>query len=209
MARRALLVARVVTVVLLLATMLPGIAGRFLVLDEPLDQADAIVVLGGDTPQREIEAARLYRDGWAPRVILVHAQVDHQEEATLKRIGINRPPVWERRYRTLLDEGVPDDAIDRQEAWARDTLDELEVVASVLPDGASAILVSSSQHTRRVRIYWDYVNHGQRVGRAHPTLGDGFDPEYWWQDVRARRAVLTEYAGIGNWALGFPIRRPA
>ena len=45
-------------------------AGAWLVLEDPLQPADAIVVLGGGAPFRAMEAAKLYNQGWAHQVWL-------------------------------------------------------------------------------------------------------------------------------------------
>ena len=39
--------------------------GALLIVEDPLRQAIAIISLAGQTPFREIEAAQLYRQGWA------------------------------------------------------------------------------------------------------------------------------------------------
>src|SRR5262245_27395681 len=44
--------------------------GNQLIRNDRLSRADAIVVLGGGTPLREIEAADLYRAGYAPRLLM-------------------------------------------------------------------------------------------------------------------------------------------
>ena len=49
---------------------LRGIA-TVLVTEDRLEPAAAIVVLAGHVPLREMEAARLYHGGWAPRLVLV------------------------------------------------------------------------------------------------------------------------------------------
>src|SRR6266545_2100085 len=43
----------------------------FLIVEDPLRPAAAIVVLGGQSPFREIEAARLFAERWAPEVIVI------------------------------------------------------------------------------------------------------------------------------------------
>ena len=45
--------------------LLRGLANAWIVHD-PLSRADAIVVLGGGMQTRPFEAARLYREGYAP-----------------------------------------------------------------------------------------------------------------------------------------------
>src|SRR5262249_24130146 len=44
--------------------------GRALVVEDPVAKADAIVVVAGGTPSREEAAARLFREGLAPDVVL-------------------------------------------------------------------------------------------------------------------------------------------
>ena len=46
--------------------------GRWLVDPDPLQHARAIVVLSGRLPFRSMEAAEVYRQGWAPEVWLFH-----------------------------------------------------------------------------------------------------------------------------------------
>src|SRR5712692_3630757 len=45
-------------------------ASQALVVDDPRERADAIVVVAGSTPSREETAAGLFRTGWAPRVLV-------------------------------------------------------------------------------------------------------------------------------------------
>ena len=47
--------------------------GRWLVVEDPLAKARAIVVLSGAMPSRALEAAKLYREGYAPEVWLTHS----------------------------------------------------------------------------------------------------------------------------------------
>jgi uncharacterized SAM-binding protein YcdF (DUF218 family) len=44
--------------------------GRWLVVEDPLDKAQAIVVLSGGMPMRAREAAKLYNAGYAPQIWL-------------------------------------------------------------------------------------------------------------------------------------------
>ncbi|MEO8523069.1 MAG: YdcF family protein, partial [Acidobacteriota bacterium] len=60
-----LLLAILITGLVALLAFLP-FAGRYLVLEQPLEHADAIVVLAGARVERWLEAVDLYRAGWAP-----------------------------------------------------------------------------------------------------------------------------------------------
>src|SRR5260370_27425580 len=60
--------------------------GRWLVVEDPLEKARAIAVLSGRMPLRAIEAAKLYRQGYAPEVWLTHSS---QPGESLKPMGIS------------------------------------------------------------------------------------------------------------------------
>lgn len=44
--------------------------GAYLVVEDALQPASAILVLNGESPLRALEAAKIYKEGWAPKVIL-------------------------------------------------------------------------------------------------------------------------------------------
>ncbi|MGI9533407.1 MAG: hypothetical protein ACR2NW_00515, partial [Thermodesulfobacteriota bacterium] len=44
--------------------------GDYLVVEDPLEKADAIFVFGGSVPNRIIEAADIYTEGYAPVIII-------------------------------------------------------------------------------------------------------------------------------------------
>src|SRR5919197_2218918 len=60
-----------------------GALGDFLVARDELRQADAIVVLAGNSPYRAQYDAELYKAGWAPRVLISNELVmSHGVEVT-------------------------------------------------------------------------------------------------------------------------------
>jgi len=59
--------------------------GRWLVVEDPLVKARAIVVLSGAMPLRAIEAGKLYREGYAPEIWLTHST---EPGETLEEMGI-------------------------------------------------------------------------------------------------------------------------
>ena len=65
---------------------LRGIAS-FLIVEDSLERAAAIVALAGQTPFREMEAAKLYRAGLAPQVVIVGEAPSAESEA-LRELGI-------------------------------------------------------------------------------------------------------------------------
>ncbi|MFQ5812670.1 MAG: YdcF family protein [Anaerolineae bacterium] len=198
------LLAGVTAVVLTYAPLLRGLA-TFLVVEDPLRSAAAIVVLGGHLPFREMEAARLYRAGWASQVVLVRG-AQREEHRALRALGISPARGWELRRKVLLRLGVPSSAILVPEERAEATLEELRVVARTLRhNGAPVILVTSKYHARRVRLTWEYVTEGKSEGIVRPAQGDPFDVGKWWKERRFALAVVREYLGLLNYWAGFPV----
>src|SRR5712691_12574554 len=106
--------------------------GRWLVVEDPLAKARAIVVLSGAMPLRAVEAAKLYRAGYAPEIWLTHSA---EPAETLKGLGI--PFAGEDYYSklVLIHEGVPLEAIHVLEPPVVNTVDEIRAVAAVLTRG--------------------------------------------------------------------------
>src|SRR5580698_2073370 len=185
------------------AVFLLGI-GRWLAVEGPLEKAQAIVVLSGRMPLRAIEAAKLYREGYAPKVWLTHSA---EPGATLKAMGISF--VSEDAYNTqvLMHGGVPADAIRVLQPPIINTADEIAAVSAALDEekGARVILVTSKVHTRRVRILWHRLaaSHGQAIVRA--ASDDPFDPGHWWRTTSNALDVVRESLGILNAWAGMPL----
>ena len=66
----------------------------FLIIEDSLEPAAAIVALGGVPPFREMEAARLYHAGWAPRVVIVRG-ARREDSRALQDMGIEVAGSWE------------------------------------------------------------------------------------------------------------------
>jgi uncharacterized SAM-binding protein YcdF (DUF218 family) len=177
--------------------------GRWLVVEDPLAKARAIVVLSGAMPMRAIEAAKLYCEGYAPEVWLTHST---EPAETLEHMGI--PFAGEDHYDTLvlLHEGVPAAAIRVLEPPIVNTADEIRVAASALglAKGDTVIFVTTKAHTRRVRLLWRRLasGHGQAIVRA--ASGDSFDPRHWWRSTSEALDVVREVLGLLNAWAGLP-----
>jgi uncharacterized SAM-binding protein YcdF (DUF218 family) len=74
----------VLVVALMALTPAGDLPERWLIATDPLAKADCIVVLGGGG-ERAVEAARLYREGWAPRVIFSSVGADADWLARIAR----------------------------------------------------------------------------------------------------------------------------
>ncbi len=108
------------------------------IINEPLGKADIIVVLGGGLETRPFAAAKLYREGYAPRVLIARPKSSPTDDLglTTRETDITR--------QILLKEGVPDTAIVEFGNDVRSTYDEaLALRAWVLQEpSAKASVVS-------------------------------------------------------------------
>src|SRR5215471_9240432 len=85
-------------------------AGAWLVVEDPLQPAGVVAVLGGGVPFREMEAGRIYKDGVAREVWLTQGGW-FQKDVDLAKLGIERTPEHAYSWRALTQMGVPDGAI--------------------------------------------------------------------------------------------------
>jgi uncharacterized SAM-binding protein YcdF (DUF218 family) len=179
--------------------------GGWLLVEDPLTTAHAIVVLSGSTPERAIEAARLYRQNYSAQVWVSQPASPAPE---LARLQI--PYVGEDFYneRVLIALGVPADAIRILEKPAANTMQEVDEIASdCRRDNAhTVIVVTSKPHTRRVRIIWNRrVGSDPRLIVRYPS-DDPFDAAHWWRTTGDALDVVREVLGIANAWAGFPLR---
>ncbi len=181
--------------------------GQWLVIQDPLADADAIFVHGGHVPFRAMEAAEIYRQGRSPEVWMAPTAPTPEEEA-LARLGIEAPQGWFYSRQVLERLAVPAEAIRLMDRRVLTTVDEIEAVADELrkQGGRRVILVTSKQHSRRVRILWNRGSGGNLEAVVRYSAADPFDPDRWWTNSEDGQNVLHELFGILNAWIGSPLR---
>jgi len=172
-------------------------AGRALIVEDPRGRADAIVVVAGSTPSREDRAAALFREGWAPRVVVCRQFVPRRVQRLLE-MGIRPLDFQGESVRALEVFGVPRSAIVALPEAVEIT--ETEVRAVVAEARARSwrrvMLVTTARHARRVKVIWgreagSMVEAGIVVVHDECSAEDG-----WWRRRRCSEAVLHEYLGL-------------
>lgn len=198
---------RIAGLVVLASTLLLvfGGLGNWLVVIDRLQKADAIVVLGGYLPYRAIEAAKTYREGWAPEVWVT--QTDSARDRTSELLGIGYVREHEYSRRVLEKLGVPSRAIRMLEPKVVNTTDEVLAVAERLrtTGGDRVIFVSSKAHTRRIRETWRVLTGGNLKAVIRYADEDPYQPNRWWVTSSDALAVVREVTGILNAWAGFPL----
>jgi uncharacterized SAM-binding protein YcdF (DUF218 family) len=158
------------------------------IIEDTLDKADALIVLGDDNfyADRVTRAAQLFREGKAPLVV-----------ASGRRLRPNAG-IAELMEHDLVERGVPRDKIIRFSHDGDSTLEEAQALVRIVKERKwrSVIVVTSSFHTRRARyIFLHVFPQGVKVSVASARDGD-FDPEHWWQERKSIKRLTREFAGM-------------
>jgi uncharacterized SAM-binding protein YcdF (DUF218 family) len=179
--------------------------GRWLIVEDPLSHASAIAVLSGRMPSRALEAARLYRSGYAPEVWLTHST---EPGATLKNLNV--PFTSEDMYDKLIliQQGVPEGAIHIIDPPIENTADEVITIGKnlQLQQDHKVIIVTSKVHTRRTRSLWRLLSGRQGQAIVRGVSDDPFDPSRWWRSTTDVLEVVREVLGLVNVWFGLPLR---
>ncbi len=177
--------------------------GRYLVTEQPLTRADLVLVLSGESYLRVPEAARLYHEGYAPRILLTN-EIKPRGWDDLVRMGIRFPDNQEVGIRILEALRVPRKAILTIGERADSTRAEMQTVARFLkthPVKVVIIVTSKSHTTRAYKIFSTGLGPGIRLV-MHPVPNDPFDPARWWRNREDAKEVLHEYQALADfWRL--------
>ena len=183
--RRALVVAA-----LLGAAALSDIPAALLDVEDPLEPADAALVMTGDVGfERTKAASRLVREGKARLLVLTGGEPWPGDSAASLR-------------ERALQEGVPAERI-RYEDRSTDTRESLLYVAPILRDEdvRTLVLVTSPYHQRRAFLAARRALPGLRIVNR-PERTRPWPPERpWWREATTRRLVLQEYAKLAYYIL--------
>jgi len=202
--RRAWIAAAVLVVIMAAAWAIRGV-GQWLVVQDALEPAQAIVVLSGRMPVRAREAAEIYRQGFAAQIWITRPASPEEE---LRQMGIGF--VGEEFYnqRVLIQLGVPTDAIRVLDKPVINTEQEVLEISDALRQegGSKVIVVTTKPHTRRVKAIWKrLVGNSPRL-MVRFASQDGYDGAHWWRHTSDALDVVRELLGLANAWAGFPVQ---
>lgn len=178
---------------LIFHTPLVWFAGDQLVVRHAPQPADAIVVFSGDGEstylnasyqRRALDAARFYKQGYAPSIFLSSGK-----EQTISEVEVIR------LY--LVDKGVPHSAIHILDKYPNSTYQNVVMVGQMLKSqGARSILfLTSPYHSRRS--LWLWRKQASDIAVLAPAVVDTppSNPQ-WSATVDQIKAITYEYAAI-------------
>lgn len=172
------------------------------IVNEPIEKSDAIVVLAGGEPGRAWGAADLYNRGLADYVIVTRDQVTPEEAELLQR-GIELVDGRGNYIRVLRGLGVPSDKIVNVEKPTDDTLSEMEQIRNLCLEKKwrSLIIVTANYHTRRTRMAARYVLGPEFKFSVTASSHGGLNSREWWSRRSDVRTFLIEFEKLVAYTL--------
>ena len=189
MTRRALLRWLLAGFALAIAVLATAFLGAGYYLQAPAQQpvkADLILALGGDSGSRVVTAAELYRQGYAPAIVLSQPEGVHSKV---------RSAVTHWRIRYLTDAGVPERAIVVAPG-ARNSWQEAETTLRLMRERKleRVLVVSDPAHLRRLSWVMRRVFDGS--GKSYVLVAaddEQWDAAHWWRTSSNAQYVFGEY----------------
>ena len=179
-------------------------AGRFLDAEDPLQKADAILVLAGARMERAIGAADLYREQWAPLIVMTRQTPDPGVSALNAR-GLALPSDEEFARDALVRDGIPAAAFLLPDRIHDNTAQEAQTLHRLAGSRGwrRVIVVSSKFHLRRAAYAMRRELEGSGVEVVmHGSRYDAADPPRWWRTRRDIRWMLSEGPKVAAYLLG-------
>jgi uncharacterized SAM-binding protein YcdF (DUF218 family) len=170
--------------------------GGILIVADPLEQADAIVVLSGGSTDRIKYAARLHREGYGQYLIITET-------------GIRYPgdPKAASQYAIdlAMDQGVPEELILSSETRVSSTADEARIAREISETSGFTrlIVVTDSYHTFRTRLIFRSIFRGSGIKiMVRPASGHWYESSTWFMSRDGWQTTLSEYIKTIGFLLG-------
>ena len=163
-------------------------AGESLVVEDPLEKSDAIIILSDDNfyADRATRAAEIFRQKLAPLVVAS---------------GIRLRPnagIAELMTHDLVERGVPRENILPFPQDADSTREEAESLQKLVQqkNWKSVIVVTSNYHTRRAKYIFEKVFPKGVTLRVAGARDADYDPEHWWEHRKSVKRFFREIVGF-------------
>jgi uncharacterized SAM-binding protein YcdF (DUF218 family) len=178
--------------------------GSFLAKEDGLQMADAIAVLAGTRMDRPLEALDLYRQGYAPRIVLTRNTREGSLD-TLEAQGVTFPADAEETRDVFIRLGLPPSAVILPARVHDNTAQEALTLRELAQKNGwhRLIVVTSRYHLRRAgfAIRRELQGTGVEV-EMRGTRYESVNPDRWWSTRADLRWVLDESAKLIAYWLG-------
>ncbi len=153
-------------------------------VDDPTP-SDAIVMLLGGPESRPYKAAALYREGYAPRIVLCAGQPAREGFARESHAAV----------RAMAVSGVPLSAITIIDKKTMSTFDEANAILPLAKERGwkSLIVVTTSFHTRRSRFAFSRIFRDSGIAIHIAAAADpDFDETNWFEHDESALVYFNE-----------------
>jgi uncharacterized SAM-binding protein YcdF (DUF218 family) len=167
--------------------------GEYLITEDAVLHADAVLVPGGSSADRGAEAARLWQQGRADRFVFTGAPVP----GALRSLGIDSTEAQCTRN-SAVAAGIP---MDRTVALAAGT-STWEEAEALLPwcmaAGADTVIIVSNRfHLRRLgMVYRKRFKQAGITVLLHGARASDFDERTWWRSEEGLIMLNNEYVKL-------------
>ena len=171
----------------------------FIFVNDPLQKADVIFVPGNRNPAAARHAAQLYREGWAD-LILPSGRFAKTAGCFDDPTGKGYRTEWEYLHAVLVEEGVPETAILREDqatfTW-ENAIFSRQVLERHGTQVRRAILSCQAFHARRSLMY--YQEQFPSVSFiVSPVVTRNISADNWFLTPEGTETVLGEMERIGK-----------
>ena len=167
-------------------------AGESLVVEDPPEKSDAIIILSDDNfyADRATRAAELFRQKLAPVVV-----------ASGVRLRPNAG-IAELMTHDLIERGVPRENVLPFPQDADNTREEVQFLQKLVREKnwKSVIVVTSNYHSRRAKYIFGKILADSVTVRMAAARDADFDPQHWWEHRKSVKRFFHEIVGtVVSW----------
>ena len=180
------------TILLLVIFMKPILRGlgNYLVDEDPLQYSELVVVLGGSSYERGMEAVNVHRIHPAKRYVTTGGHVPSALlalDTTLLEAQLTA--------HLMIKKGMPDSLITPLLTATSTQEEAIEVRAFAEKGNYKTItVISNDYHLRRVRRTFDKAFEGSTIVLSyHGAKSEDFDPNAWWKKESGLVLTNNEY----------------
>lgn len=167
-----------------------------LVSNDVLQKADAIVILEGDLLERNVEGARLYRERFAPLVVISGGDTSKRDYAL---------PASE-MLPDLLEKGVPREAVVLEEKSQNTREQAIEIMKLAKERGWKSILIVAT-HYHQYRAFLTFLKAMRDSGLSLILTSSPARPKWFGENGRGKKRIgiledelrkIKEYGARGD-----------
>jgi len=180
-------------------------AGLWLIKEDHPQTADAIVILTGSIADRVLQAADIYKSGYAGKILIVNESMGAYKE--LEKRGFSVISKTSQTKDALVFFNVPRDSIIILPGDAESTMSEVMIIRNYISlnnNIDTILLITSSPHTRRASIIFKKAFSEMETPvtvLSIPSTYTKFNADKWWRCKEDIQIVFLEYMKLMNFLL--------